>query len=378
MSRTIGLVVNPVAGIGGPAGLKGSDGEAVQMLAAERGAVPQSVRRASQALALLPAGTRVLTAGGAMGEVSVRAAGLEPVLVHPKAEPSHGSDTTAAVTSMLRAGAQLIVFAGGDGTARDVAAGLSAGESTPVLGIPAGVKMYSSCFAVSPSAAGRLLADWCSGATLPLEEREVLDISEEQVQRGIVEATLHSLVQVPVSRGRTQARKAPSTDAADVVRGVARGVVRAMRPGEQYFLGPGGTMRAVAGELGVAKTPLGVDVVRDGRLIAADADERTLLRLAQEVPSHAVVTIIGGQGFLLGRGNQQLSAAVVRELREPRLIIGATHAKLLSHRGPLLVDTGDDDVDTALTGHARVIIGQHETAVVPVMAAGTDVQGGPE
>lgn len=370
--RTVGLIVNPVAGLGGPAGLKGSDGHGTQELARSRGVIPRAMQRAASALTQLPPGTTVLTASGTMGEDSVRQAGACPVVVYASPDLSTGADTTAAVRALITAGADLVLFAGGDGTARDVSSALPGDRSVPVLGIPAGVKMYSSCFAVSPLAAGRTAVDWISGQEVVVEEREVLDIDEDQVRRGVVDTTLHALVPVPVSRRRTQASKAQNVSTNAELQSVARGVVCAMKPDEQYFLGPGSTMRAVAAEIGVEKTPIGVDVIVNGQLVAADADEATLLRLAGNTPSHAVVTVIGGQGFLLGRGNQQISAAVIKSLAEPRLIVASTSAKLMSLNGPLLVDTGDADVDLELARPVRVIIGQHETAVVAVQASGIE------
>ena len=371
----IGLVVNPVAGLGGAAGLKGSDGSSVQSLARERGAVPRAGDRAVAALQQLPRGTTVLTVAGAMGEAAVRAAGLEPVVEYRYSGDSTPADTSAAVTALVNAGAGLVLFAGGDGTACDVATGLLAAVPgrqgvRPVLGIPAGVKMYSSCFAVSAAAAGRIAAAWLEGAPLLFEAREVLDVDEDQVRVGNVEAVLRGLVPVPVVRGRTQARKtatATSEDAA--LRSVAAGVRNSMRAGQAYLLGPGSTMRAVAEGLGIEKTPLGFDAVRDGQCLLRDASERQLLELIEREPCHAVVTVIGGQGFLLGRGNQQLSPTVLRRLAEPKLIIAATQSKLLALPGPLLIDTGDATLDARLAGHYRVIVSAQETAVVAAVAA---------
>ncbi|GAA2464454.1 ATP-NAD kinase family protein [Agromyces soli] len=374
----LGLVVNPVAGVGGPAGLGGSDGAAAQASAAERGAQPRAGERARLALELVHEAIggplEVLTAAGPMGEDAVRAAGLVPrIVVRPGAATSP-ADTVAAADALVAAGATLVLFAGGDGTARDVARGLDAvgaggGARVAALGIPAGVKMYSPVFAVSPRAAGALAAAWLDGG-LPVEEREVLDLDEDALRLGRVEPRLHAAMPVPVRRGRTQARKAatPASEAAAVSAAVD-GVLRLLRPGVRYLLGPGGTTAELARRLGLPKTRLGVDVVLDGRLLRAAASESELLDEIAAGPARAVVSIIGGQGFLLGRGNQQLSARVLRALGEEPLLVVAPEQKLVELGGrPLLVDTGDPAVDRALAGFVRVVTGPGTSSISPVNA----------
>lgn len=367
----IGLIVNPVAGVGGPAGLAGSDGTEVQRRAGERGARPRAAERASAALAVVASARpdeRIVTAAGPMGADAVRAAGLEPIVVwHPRS-PTSPSDTKAAARALADVGVELVLFAGGDGTARDVAAGLPSGAVA--LGIPAGVKMYSPVFAVGPSAAGALAAAWVEERGLPTVEREVLDVDEAQLRRARVEPRLYATVRVPFRPGRTQARKAATpADERAAVRLAARGAVARMRPGVRYLLGPGGTMAEVARELGVEKTPLGVDVVLDGRVVVAGASERDLLDQVAGGPAQAIVSIIGGQGFLLGRGNQQLSARVLDAMGDDPVLAVAPEQKLIDLEGrPLLVDTGDTRVDARLAGFVRVVTGPSTTSIYPVHA----------
>lgn len=370
-SRVLGLVVNPVAGIGGPAGLKGSDGADIQRAALERGSVARAGARAIEALAAAEVAIPrpVLTAGGRMGADSLRAAGLPHQVVWEPPAATTGADTSAAVAALVAAGAGLILFAGGDGTARDVA--VAAGE-VPVLGVPAGVKMYSDCFAVSPAAAGRLATRWVTGQQLALRAAEVLDVDEERLRAGQAVPQLHAVVTVPEWRGSTQARKTatPATEQGQVAVAAA-GAVRTLEPGISYLLGPGGTMREVGRQLGIAASPLGVDVVRDGALVLADASEAELLGYLDGRPARALVTVIGGQGFVLGRGNQQLSAAVLRRLATPDpLLVVASENKLVQLAGrPLLIDTGDPQLDDELTGHLRVITGPGTQAIYRVAAA---------
>ncbi|WP_200941707.1 ATP-NAD kinase family protein [Agromyces sp. Root1464] len=380
----IALVVNPIAGVGGPAGLAGSDGAAVQERAEALGSRRRAAERARLALETVAARSAadasrpvVITAAGAMGEDVVRAAGLEPRVVfrassRDGAGETTAADTTAAARALVDAGASLVLFAGGDGTARDVAAGL--GTDAAALGIPAGVKMYSPVFAVSPRAAGALAASWVAaseaGRSLPVQEREVLDVDEAQLRVARVEPRLYATMPVPYLAGRTQARKSatPASEHAAVV-AAARGAVRSLRPGVRYLLGPGGTMAEVARELGVAKTPLGVDVVLDGAVVRAAASESELLDEIAAGPARAVVSVIGGQGFLLGRGNQQLSARVLRALGPDPLVAVAPEQKLIDLGGrPLLVDTGDAAVDARLAGFVRVITSAATTSIYPVTA----------
>ncbi|MDQ0895262.1 ATP-NAD kinase family protein [Agromyces ramosus] len=374
----LGLIVNPVAGIGGPAGLAGSDGAAVQARAGARGAASRAAERALIALGVVASahpGTRVLTVAGAMGADVARAAGLEPVVVAQPGEPTDAADTTDAARALADAGASLVLFVGGDGTARDVAAGL--GSDAAALGIPAGVKMYSPVFAVSPRAAGGVAAAWLAEGGLPVHEQEVLDVDEEALRHARVEPRLFGTLAVPFRPGRTQARKAATpADEHAAVRAAARGAASAIRPGVRYLLGPGGTMTELARRLGVPKTPLGVDVVLDGRRVIAGASEAELLSEIARGPARAVVTVIGGQGFLLGRGNQQLSARVLRALGDDPLLVVAPEQKLIDLGGrPLLVDTGDPRVDAGLAGFIRVITGPSTTSIYPVNAPEHEGEG---
>lgn len=373
----IGLVVNPVAGVGGPAGLAGSDGAEVQRLAVARGAHSRAQERATVALRVLAARHPALviaTAAGMMGADAARAAGLEAWVVYDPASAvqstTTASDTSAAVAALAEAGATLILVTGGDGTLRDAAAGLAGTAPQPaVLGIPSGVKMYSPVFAVSPRAAGSLAADWVDGGLL-LTDREVLDIDEAAMRRARVDPQLYGMLRVPFRVGRTQARKAatPASEAAAVAY-AARGAVSRMRPGVRYLLGPGGTTAEIARQLGIEKSPLGVDVLLDGRQVLSAASETQLLDEIARGPAQAVVTVIGGQGFLLGRGNQQLSAAVISALGDNPLLVVAPEQKIIDLQGrPLIVETGDPVVDEKLAGHIRIITGTATTSLYPVAA----------
>jgi predicted polyphosphate/ATP-dependent NAD kinase len=366
--RRLCFVVNPFAGMGGPLALKGTDGRAL-VEALRRGAKPVAPGRARRFLSRLSArlggsGVVLLTAAGAMGEDHVRAAAPQldySVVYEPPSWPTRAEDTVETVRACLGQRAELVVFVGGDGTARDVLRGLG-GSATPVLGVPSGVKVYSSVFAVNPEAAADALAEWLSTGTLC--EGEVVDVDEEAFRRGELRVRLYGVAQTPCSPLMVGSSKQPSTwgyDERENAEAIARYVVESMEPCTLYVLGPGTTVATIARALGVPKTLLGVDVVHNGRLVASDVDEETLYRI---VKSHVegggrvriVVSPIGGQGYVLGRGNQQISPRIVRLAGgKEALIVVATRSKM-SRLRTLRVDTGDPELDQQLRGYVRVVV----------------------
>ncbi len=365
----LGLIVNPVAGIGGAVGLKGSDGADTQEKAIALGAVPHSVSRATRALGRLvkiKGSFDLITCGGRMGLEAAHTAGLAATVVTEPGDVTTADDTRIAAQIMAGQGVNLLLFAGGDGTARDIHD--TVGEGVSVLGIPTGVKIYSGVYAVSPAAAGELAADFLQGERKETHDAEVMDIDEASLRQGEVSAQLYGYLRIPRQRRLTQGVKA-SSDAGEAVAAAvaAADVVRKMKAGRYYVIGPGTTTRAVMSELKLEGTLVGVDVVRDGKLEARDIGERQILDLIGAREASIVVTVIGGQGYLFGRGNQQISANVIREVGRENIIVIATRPKLnsLSWR-PLLVDTGDDEVDAMMNGYIRVVTGHDEQAVYKV------------
>lgn len=368
-TRKLGLVVNPVAGLGGRVGLKGSDGAEIQRKALELGAVARSSDRAVQALDRLRAvgELEIVTYPGEMGEDATRACGLVPTVVGAiEAGKTSPEDTRRAARDLQRLGVGLLLFAGGDGTARDVYHAV--GESLPVLGIPAGVKIHSAVYATSPAGAGDLAALVVQGKVTALHEAEVMDVDEEALRRGIVTTRLYGILRVPYERRLLQGLKTPSSPGEQAAMdAIAAGVVARMEDGWLYVVGPGTTTRAIASRLGLPKTLVGVDVFAGGQLVAADANEARLLELLEEHQAWIVVTPIGGQGYVLGRGNQQISPRVIRKVGRDHILVVSTAAKIHTLNGqPLRVDTGDRKVDEALSGYIRVITGYGEEIVYRV------------
>lgn len=361
-SPLMGLIVNPIAGMGGSVGLKGTDGAAILQAALQRGARPLAGSKAAKALrraVMACPALHVLTVRGGMGEDAVRSAGLPPALLpFPGGAASSSADTRAAAAAMLDHGIELLLFVGGDGTARDILAAV--GDRVPLLGVPAGVKMHSAVFGTSPGNAGLLAALHLRGDPgVSLRDAEIMDLDESAMRQDRISARLFGYAKSPHARRLAQNAKAgagPSEDA--TLDAVARQIAAGMQPDRLYILGPGTTTRRVSHALGLPSTLLGVDAVLNGALVGQDLDEQTLLRLMARRASHLIVGVLGGQGSVFGRGNQQISAEVIRQVGRDRITIIASTEKLIAlGNAPLRVDTGDDEVDALLTGHIRVEIG---------------------
>ncbi len=340
--------MNPLAGIGGRLALKGSDDRALVDAALAGGAGLLAAERTRVALAAITQPVTILSAGGAMGSE------LAGTAVTEARTRTTADDTRAAAQALLDAGIDLLLFAGGDGTAVDILRAV--GDRVPVIGIPAGVKMHSAVFGVTPRRAGELAADFASGRVTRTAPAEVMDVDEADLRAGTISPRLHGYLQVPVAARLVQGGKARSAPAeASAQASIAAHVVERLLGDGPVLVGPGTTTAAIMTALGLPKSVLGVDVIADGRVVAADADESQLLRFANPA-ARIVVTPVGGQGFILGRGNQQLSPRVIRAIGSDRIVIVATETKLAAFAGqPLLVDTGDAALDDELSGYRRVV-----------------------
>ncbi len=362
--KRLGLIVNPIAGIGGRVGLHGSDGAEIQRAALALDARPRSAERAAQALDVLAplAGQFALfTAPGEMGALVASRCGFVPRVVGAlPGGPTAAEDTIRIAREMLAIPVDLLLFAGGDGTARDIFTAV--GTQIPVLGIPAGVKIHSAAFATHPRVAGELAADFLQGRSVRWQEAEVIDLDEEIYRRGSICTQLYGFLRVVYSANRLQGKKVPTLDRESVrAEAIAADVTMAMQPDWLYIVGPGTTTRAIARRLGFPKTLIGVDVYRLAGPVALDARESQLLALLEDRPAKIIVTPIGGQGFLFGRGNQPISPRVLQKVGPGNLIVVSLAEKLNALRGkPLLVDTGDPAVDAQLAGYHAVIVGYRQ------------------
>ncbi|HNZ06007.1 MAG TPA: ATP-NAD kinase family protein [Methanothrix soehngenii] len=364
----IGFLINPIAGMGGPVGLKGTDGLAEKAIA--MGARPRAMERARACLDHLSRekdAIHFLTASGSMGESSLKECGLDYEVVYSPLPVTSSRDTIRTCQAFLDKGANLILFCGGDGTARDVA-GIAG--STPILGIPAGVKMHSGVFAASPQAAADLVIRFLNGE-LNLRDTEIVDVDEEFYRAGILQTKLYALAKTPYLPVLVAERKRIYiSDQEDEFKDqIALFASEFMRDGSAYIIGAGTTTSRIADILGLEKTLLGVDVVKDGRLMITDASEQDLLELLdRETRVMIIISPIGAQGFILGRGNQQLSAEVIRRVGIDKLIIISTPHKL-AEIPYLLVDTGDEDLDESLAGKRQVVTGYRIAQMKDTLAA---------
>ena len=362
----IGFFLNPIAGMGGPVGLKGTDGNAILKEARSRGAIPIAASRMEEALANLDLnGVEILCAGGVMGSSLLDRLGFKFAVIHDPSEPTSSEDTKAICRACLEAKVDLIVFCGGDGTARDVLD--IVGESIPVLGVPAGVKMHSAVFAMKPSSAANLIARFIRGE-VSTKRAEVMDIDEDSYREGRISSRLYGYLRIPYEASLVQPIKGEyeGASAEQEKDDISEYIAEEMRPDVLYLLGPGTTVQALAGKLNIPKTLLGVDIIKAGRMILQDATENEILKLVEESEnSEIIVTPIGAQGFIFGRGNQQISSKVIRRVGLKNIRVLAAPTKL-AETTVLRVDTGDADLDLLLVGYIKVVVGNRRERVIRV------------
>lgn len=385
----LGFVVNPFAGIGGAVALKGSDGSDIVAQALSRGARPQAEIRARIAMQKIKSleNCTIYTAAGAMGENLLRELDIPAVVLYSAENTTSAEDTKKTIQLFVENEVDLIVFAGGDGTARDVLDALSAqtdknkNGAIAVLGIPAGVKIHSAVYAVTPAQAGELINLLLSGEPLTLLEAQVMDLDEKAFRQGRVIAKCYGYLNVPVDDARMQLTKQGGLDHHEIVlQEIAADLIESMEADVIYLIGSGSTTAEIMSQLALPNTLLGVDVVYNQQLLASDVDEATILNTIKDKPAKIVVTVIGGQGHVFGRGNQQLSARVIKRVINPRartavmaaeamddavkrenIIIVASNEKLRSlNKRPMIADTGDASLDERLSGLYAVITGYQQ------------------
>ncbi len=360
----LGLLINPVAGLGGSVALKGSDGEGTTQQALSLGAKPQAAIRTASALKVLPRDSvEVITYPHEMGEDLATELGFSvKVIGKINAGCTSAEDTERAVKELIAEGIDLLLFAGGDGTARNICNATP--DNFPVLGVPAGVKIHSGVYAVTPKAAGEIVAMLVKGELVTLAEQEVRDIDEDAFREGRVRAKYFGELLVPMEHRYLQQVKNGGSKEVEslVLADIAAYIAESLEPNTRYIMGSGTTVAAVMEEIGLANTLLGVDVIENSQLIARDCTAQQLLELTEGVSAKLLVTVIGGQGHILGRGNQQLSPALIRRIGRDNIIVVATKTKLTELQGrPLIVDTGDEVLDRSLAGLIPVVTGYRDS-----------------
>jgi predicted polyphosphate/ATP-dependent NAD kinase len=372
--KKLGLIVNPIAGMGGKVGLKGTDGHKILERAIRLGARQISPKRTMDALNRLVRHREELalfTYPGDMGENECRQCGIFP-LVMGKIEKgkTSGKDTQKAAKDMLKQGVDLLLFAGGDGTARDVYVAI--GNRLPALGIPAGVKIHSAVYGISPAKTGELAALYVRGnsSEVCLLDAEVMDIDEESFRENRVSARLFGYLKIPFAKKMVQCAKAGDCAGEQQALGaIAADVINNMERDCLYIVGTGTTTRAIMEQLGLKNTLLGVDAVLNKELVGSDLNETELLPLLEGGKAKIFVGVIGRQGYIFGRGNQQISPKIIRRVGRENVVVLATMDKIASLGGaPLLVDTGDEKLDQHLSGYMQVISGLGERIMLRIDA----------
>lgn len=365
----IGFLVNPIAGMGGAVGLKGTDGELYQ-LAMKLGAKPIAPERASRFIkSMLKLNIinfiDIITVSGNMGSYYLKNNDIPHKIILNVYPPTTRNDTKMASDLFLKENIDLIIFVGGDGTAKDIYDVIDL--KVPVIGVPSGVKMYSSVFAINPEAAAETLKFFIEGKTV-LSEREVMDIDEDAYRRDELKINLYGYLKVPIYERFIQAGKEVmfGYDIEENKRAIAKYVIEEMDPNTLYILGPGTTTKTIANLLNQDKTLLGVDAYYNKKLIKKDIAEKDILNLLTKYHRvKLIVSPLGGEGFIFGRGNQQLSPAVLAKIGKENIIVVATRDKI-RRLNELYVDTGDPKIDNMLKGYIRVIVDYREEIVMKV------------
>lgn len=368
----LGFIVNPIAGMGGRVGLKGTDGKGTLEKALSLGAVPESPIKAKKALEVLiphKEEIKIYTYPGKMGEDEALALGFEPIVLGDKGrETFFPNDTEEAAKEMIENKVDIILFAGGDGTARNIYNAI--GDTVPVIGVPAGVKIHSAVYASHPRAAGQVVRKWLMYEIEEIKLAEVMDIDEEAFREGVVSARLYGYMNIPVEPELVQTTKSPGIAAEeDALDGIADRIVEEIEEnGDTFFImGSGTTIRPMMDKMGLENTLLGIDIVKNKELIASDVNEKEILDIIGDEEAKIVVTVIGGQGYIFGRGNQQISGEVIKRVGKENIMIAAPKNKLMSLEGrPLLVDTGMEEVNKMFTGYMKVYTTYYAEAIEKV------------
>ncbi len=359
--KKIGFLINPIAGMGGKVGLKGTDGTIEEAL--RRGARPVSFGKAKKAMEHLKDyknKMEIFTCSGEMGEKCLK--GFDYEIVYSPPEKTTAEDTKKACEKFMEKNIELIVFCGGDGTAKDIYDVVD--TKIPVIGIPSGVKMHSAVFGLNPSITADIVAEFLN-SNIVFKDAEIMDVDEEKYRRNILDVKLFGYAKIPYKPEFVQTSKSlfQSYNEEEIKEDIARYVIELMEKDVLYLLGAGTTVKKIADLLNLDKTLLGIDAVKNKKIVASDVNEKQLLDLiSHEKKIKIVVSPIGAQGFVFGRGNQQISPEVIKKVGLENIIIVAGKQKMLNTPN-LLVDTGDEELDKKLKGYRKVITGYHEMAM---------------
>jgi len=366
--KKVGFIVNPIAGMGGAVGLKGTDGKEILDKAVNLGAKQVAPERAETFLVELKPikeEVQLFVGAGLMGENEAKNNNFHYKVFGKQKINTQPEDTVEISKSILKEGVDLLIFCGGDGTARDVLDRVD--MQIPVLGVPTGVKMHSAVFAIDPKAAARITIRFLK-EQLPLWEAEVMDIDEDAFRQGKVSARLYGYLLSPYEPRLIQGAKMASIITESEVRNqaaIAICVIELMETDVFYVVSAGTTTRTIGDLLDQKKTLLGVDIFLNKKIIFKDVNEKQILEVIKKNPAKIIVTPIGGQGFIFGRGNQQISQEVIKKVGKQNVIVVATENKIKNLKS-LKVDTGDPDLDASFHGNIKVITDYKIEQLIPI------------
>ncbi len=376
----VGVLANPDAGLGGRLGLKGSDGQAD--FARSKGAEDRSGPRMKLMLQHFAKIHRVgfeeiewVTSRGRMGsDWMPMESYIESIdYVHESSGTTTASDTQLAVKNILDSGIQILVYSGGDGTTRDIVSALDAAgfPSMPVIGVPSGVKMHSGCFASSPRAAAEVLSAWIVGDLL-VSSTEVLDLDEDLYREGKWVVRLYAEAFSPNSpRWMQGSKELIQTESEDeIIQGLSDHIEQSFVDDNRLIIwGSGGTLRSIGENLGYDLTTLGIDATVGNGQVGTDLDEAGLIEILTKHSGKMTLLLspMGGQGFLIGRGNLQLSPEVIKIIGIDNVLGVVTPSKLLSVRA-LRIETGDETLDSEFSSrkYLKILQGYRTTRILPV------------
>jgi predicted polyphosphate/ATP-dependent NAD kinase len=327
------------------------------------GAKPIATKRAETFLTQLSPvkeSLKLIVGAGDMGQNQAQNCGFNCKVVGENKKETTSEDTQFIAKGIVVAGIELLVFCGGDGTTRDI---LKAVElKVPVLGVPTGVKMHSAIFAVNPQAAARVVATFLWGG-LPLHEAEVMDVDEAAFRQGQLSAQLYGYLLSPYEPHLIQGNKMASPITENELENqvaIAININEEMNSDIIYIIAPGTTTRTISDLLDQKKTLLGVDLFQNKKIIAKDVSEKQILQAINGKAAKIIVTPIGGQGFIFGRGNQQISSKIIRQVGIDNIIAVATKSKL-DRLESLRVDTGDPELDEQFRDHGIRVVVDYKT-----------------
>ncbi len=377
MDIQVGFLVNPIAGMGGRVGLKGTDGVVDE--AVHRGALPIAYNRSAETVSTFLntySDDKIswITCAGNMGADVLLKVGITSfsIIYTPRNVPSTAVDTKNACKQFLIKNVDIILFCGGDGTARDIVEIVD--KQVPILGIPSGVKMHSAVFGINPDASAKMLHEFVHGR-LRKGDAEIIDLDETLYRKGVWNIRLYATAQSLVEPTYIQVGKEMFSEMSEITvkDEIAEHISDFMKQhsNELFFFGAGGTIEHIARKLGFENTVLGIDAVFKGKTIDYDVNEKKIIELLEIYhKAKIVISPIGAQGFIFGRGNQPFSPQVIRKVGLDNIVVVSTPAKVSTT--PLLrVDTGDKELDQLFAEYEMmmVVIGYHMFRVVRIQSS---------